>query len=127
MKRLISPLTVIALLFLFLILSLGSIQALAGSEATTEPADFEMIASGLANPRGINVGPDYVLDVVNFSPTAGARRAVRISSPTTMVTLQAAKDNTLYESETGALSNGSGQNFFTGKTNGGNIRRGLVA
>ena len=33
-----------------------------------------------------------------------------------MVVIPAAKDNTLYESATGALSNGSGQNFFVGRT-----------
>lgn len=46
--------------------------------------------------------------------------------PTTVV-LTPTKDNTLYESATGNLSNGAGAYFFAGKTAGGNIRRGLVA
>jgi hypothetical protein len=45
------------------------------------------------------------------------------------VTLGAIKDNTLYESSTGALSNGAGQRFFAGRSNQltGSIRRGLLA
>ncbi|GAB4383482.1 MAG: hypothetical protein Kow0022_03370 [Phycisphaerales bacterium] len=42
------------------------------------------------------------------------------------VTLFAAKDNTLYESSTGSLSNGAGSSFFSGVTAGGEIRRGLI-
>ncbi len=45
----------------------------------------------------------------------------------TEVILQANKDNTLYESTTGALSNGKGAHFFVGKTGGSSIRRGLLA
>lgn len=43
------------------------------------------------------------------------------------VTLIPSKDNTLYESSTGALSNGAGQHLFAGRTATGNIRRGLLA
>ncbi len=45
------------------------------------------------------------------------------------VTLDANKDNTLYEDLTGNLSNGMGENFFVGRTNlqTGSIRRGLVS
>ncbi|MCH8012222.1 MAG: DNRLRE domain-containing protein [Candidatus Marinimicrobia bacterium] len=45
----------------------------------------------------------------------------------TEVVIQANKDNTLYESNTGALSNGKGAHFFVGKTAVGSIRRGLLA
>jgi hypothetical protein len=45
----------------------------------------------------------------------------------TVVTLNPAKDNTLYENPEGSLSNGAGDHFFAGKTNGGFIRRGLLA
>jgi hypothetical protein len=47
----------------------------------------------------------------------------------TQVTIGANKDNTLYESATGALSNGAGQHFFAGRTFqvSGSIRRGLIA
>ena len=45
----------------------------------------------------------------------------------TEVMIQANKDNTLYQSNTGALSNGKGAYFFAGKTGGGSIRRGLFA
>jgi FtsP/CotA-like multicopper oxidase with cupredoxin domain len=43
------------------------------------------------------------------------------------VTITTAKDNTLYESATGSLSNGSGSYFFAGKTRGGPVRRGVIA
>ena len=46
------------------------------------------------------------------------------------VQIGAAKDNTLYESATGSLSNGSGEHFFVGQTAAGGgfkIRRGLIA
>jgi hypothetical protein len=42
------------------------------------------------------------------------------------VTLTAVRDNTLFESSTGNLSNGAGPVFFSGRTNGGSIRRALV-
>lgn len=45
----------------------------------------------------------------------------------TQVTIGASKDNTLYESTTGALSNGAGQHLFVGKTATGSIRRTLIA
>ena len=45
----------------------------------------------------------------------------------TELIIQASKDNTLYESDTGALSNGKGAHFFVGKTASGIIRRGLLA
>lgn len=45
----------------------------------------------------------------------------------TSVTLNPSKDNTLYEDDQGLTSNGSGDYFFAGKTNAGDIRRGLVA
>ena len=44
-----------------------------------------------------------------------------------MVELQAGKDNTLYESGTGSLSNGIGDHFFAGRNLIGQIRRGLLA
>ena len=50
--------------------------------------------------------------------------------PTTVMTLSPSKDNTLYESAAGALSNGAGQNLFVGLTGqpvGSAIRRGLIA
>ena len=47
-----------------------------------------------------------------------------------IVTLGATKDNTLYQSTTGALSNGTGQYFFAGRTDiisAGSIRRAVIA
>ena len=42
------------------------------------------------------------------------------------VNLSAIKDNTLYEEDSGSLSNGAGEYLFAGKTDGEEIRRGLV-
>lgn len=61
--------------------------------------------------------------------TAGILAAC-VTAHADTVTLGALKDNTLYESPEGALSNGAGQYFFageTGNTTGGKHRRGLVA
>jgi hypothetical protein len=47
-----------------------------------------------------------------------------------VVTLGASKDNTLYESSTGSLSNGAGEHFFAGRTDiisAGSIRRAVIA
>ncbi|TAE54933.1 MAG: T9SS C-terminal target domain-containing protein [Bacteroidetes bacterium] len=44
----------------------------------------------------------------------------------TSLTLTPVKDNTLYESATGSLSNGAGDVFFAGKTNNGLIRRAVM-
>jgi spore coat protein A len=43
-----------------------------------------------------------------------------------VITVQSAKDNTLYESATGALSSGAGDGMFIGKTANAEIRRALV-
>lgn len=40
--------------------------------------------------------------------------------------LTPAKDNTLYESASGSISNGAGSHFFVGSTNNGNIRRAVI-
>ncbi len=44
-----------------------------------------------------------------------------------VVTIGPSKDNTLYESPTGSLSNGAGQHLFVGKTAASEIRRGVIA
>src|SRR6266545_570955 len=43
------------------------------------------------------------------------------------VTLGTSKDNTLYQSATGSLSNGAGSYFFVGRTDAAQIRRGVLA
>src|SRR6266545_2710513 len=43
------------------------------------------------------------------------------------VTLGTSKDNTLYQSATGSLSNGAGSYFFVGMTDAAQIRRGVIA
>ncbi len=43
------------------------------------------------------------------------------------VQIPASKDNTLYFSSSGSLSNGAGPAFFVGTTNGSQVRRGIIA
>jgi hypothetical protein len=90
-----------------------------------------VIASeGLIAPVDMEFGPDQALYVVNFGPAADMGQVVRIPLPSMTTTIPAAKDNTLYESETGALSNGAGQYLFAGVTEDRNnnlIRRGVLA
>jgi len=63
-----------------------------------------------------------LLTFLAFSSTAHSSQLVEVQ-------IGAAKDNTLYESSTGALSNGAGDHFFVGRTSqppGTSIRRGLL-
>ncbi|HVS11273.1 MAG TPA: hypothetical protein VMS76_15495, partial [Planctomycetota bacterium] len=43
------------------------------------------------------------------------------------VIVPASKDNTLYQSPTGSLSNGAGPNFFAGRDGTGGIKRAVIA
>lgn len=43
------------------------------------------------------------------------------------ITLVAVRDNTLYQSAAGTVSNGAGAHFFVGQTQNGQVRRGVVA
>ena len=61
-----------------------------------------------------------LLTFLAFSSTGYTSQSVEVQ-------LGAAKDNTLYESATGALSNGAGSYFFAGKTFIGSIRRAVIA
>ena len=56
----------------------------------------------------------------------GALLATVPPAGATVVTLSAEKDNTLYESATGALSNATGEYLFTGRTKDGFVRRGVL-
>ena len=54
-----------------------------------------------------------------FAPT--------VSRTSSTIGIGASKDNTLYESSSGNISNGAGQFFFVGNTNNGSRRRGVIA
>lgn len=58
-----------------------------------------------------------------LAPTRAAPGAIT----TQTIMLTPAQDNTLYEDEQGALSNGAGQYLFAGNTSSGSTRRGLLA
>jgi hypothetical protein len=49
-----------------------------------------------------------------------------LSARAVTVTLSPSKDNTLYESATGAVSNGAGEYLFAGKTDRGLLRRAVI-
>lgn len=65
--------------------------------------------------------------VLFFTVASAAFFATFLFAQTTEVTIGASKDNTLYESLTGNVSNGAGEHFFVGKTATGNTRRALIA
>jgi hypothetical protein len=64
-------------------------------------------------------------------PVGSASAAAEPSAPgetiTATVSLTPSRDNTLYESEIGAVSNGAGQHLFAGTTNNGDARRAALA
>lgn len=67
---------------------------------------------------------------MNFRTCSSAVVAVGLcvgaSQGQTTVDLGASKDNTLYQSSTGTISNGAGSYFFTGLTAGFNTHRGVI-
>ena len=67
---------------------------------------------------------------VSTAAMAAKRRAVRSGSApapqTQTITLTPSRDNTLFESNTGAASNGAGVHIFTGTTQGSSRRRALL-
>ena len=65
------------------------------------------------------VGMTFLLAVA----CGGGGTSTPLTAP---VELAPSRDNALYESDTGSLSNGAGTNFFVGKNNSGNLRRGLI-
>ena len=99
-------------------------------QVTPYGARTVIASEGLIAPVDMEIGPDYALYVSNNGTSPDSGQVIRIPLPGLKETIPASKDNTLYESETGALSNGSGQHFFAGVTGGrtGNLlRRGLLA
>lgn len=75
-------------------------------------------------------GPDGMLYVVNIGLSPVAGQVVRVDPDPTFtrtVMLYPSKDNTLYESEAGTISNGAGEYMFAGMTGDGLARRAVVA
>ena len=69
------------------------------------------------------------LGISHVEPRSRSIEATGGAAPLAQTTadLSPLKDNTLYESATGALSNGAGQHFFSGKTDSSALlRRGLI-
>ncbi|UCG46565.1 MAG: CHRD domain-containing protein [Phycisphaerales bacterium] len=62
----------------------------------------------------------------NIHTTAFAGGEIRGQLVPAKIVIRATKDNTLFQSATGTLSNGSGQHLFCGRSNNGDIKRGLI-
>ncbi len=94
-----------------------------------------LASEGLITPTGLTVGPDGAVYVSNFGVSGSMGQVVRIPTPASeapkpvmrTITVEAAKDNTLYENETGSVSNGQGEYLFAGNTKDKGLRRALVA
>jgi hypothetical protein len=67
-----------------------------------------------------------VLAGVGRSAVAAPDAPARVSFTQTLI-LEPSRDNTLYESELGTISNGQGQHLFAGNTNNGDSRRAVLA
>src|SRR6266496_510853 len=65
-----------------------------------------------------------LLSALSLTGTAAVLPA---TADATTVTIQASKDNTLYENATGSFSNGAGEYIFTGRTKDGLRRRVVIA
>jgi hypothetical protein len=70
----------------------------------------------------MTTGSKVMTGIVFLALVAGSARGFAET-----IQLSPSKDNTLYEDDFGSTSNGQGQFFFAGRTDGGSIRRGLIA
>ena len=84
------------------------------AESLFRPFAYIAATAALLTPAGVALSSPGGIPLPNVSAVES-------------VTLSPSKDNTLYESATGNLSNGAGSHLFAGKTAGGGIRRGLIA
>ena len=66
-------------------------------------------------------------DLLKFGAMLASIVAVAPVAVAQTATFTPSKDNTLYESSTGNLSNGQGEHLFVGQTDDGNLRRALLA
>ena len=123
------------------------IEALASAQASAEPSPTSEPTATPMPPTATTVPPT----AKSVPPTATTEPSTATAVPPTQtpvpptptakptatatalavveqsVTLTPIKDNTLYEDSEGALSNGSGVHLFAGKTDGGLIRRAILA
>jgi cytochrome c peroxidase len=88
---------------------------------------FVAFVLGAALIRGLALVPRVMAALV--APAVHNRQVSEhhSSQPPARVTLHPSKDNTLYEDDTGSLSNGAGSFFFVGKTDQEFMRRGIIA
>ena len=77
------------------------------------------------SPTATPVAPTATPVVPTATPVAPTATPPQVTE--SVVDLGPSKDNTLYESTGGFLSNGAGAHLFAGKTSGGDIRRAVLA
>ena len=89
---------------------------------------------GTSNRRGVyDIGPTAALKGIAMKTLKITSAVLAIvamfplAATAVVVSLNAVQDTTLCEHAAGALSNGSGEYLFAGRTATGSIRRGLVA
>ncbi len=75
----------------------------------------------LLKTKGLKVGASLLVNLLVLGVTGSTRAQVQ------EVAVAASKDNTLYQDQTGSLSNGAGIHFFAGQTNVGLLRRAVIA
>ena len=76
----------------------------------------------------LRYGTQVIFGAILLSLIAAPALAVPLDSATpTSTALSPMKDNTLYQDDTGSKSNGVGEHFFAGRTNRGQLRRGVIA
>ena len=100
-------------------------------DGQVDDRDLRIVAGNIntSPPRDLRADVDGDGSVNIFDLAFVGRQYAPVLPPPepVVVTLGSSKDNTLYQSATGHLSNGAGQYFFAGKNNRGEIRRGVIA
>ena len=88
---------------------------------------FITILLGLALILGLAIVPRIIAALDRPQVRSLQMLVYRPSVSSTRIALSPSRDNTLYEDETGSLSNGAGEHFFVGSTDMEMIRRGVIA
>ncbi len=106
------------------------------SAATATPAPAQPAATTTNTPTPIPAATATASPTATPVPPTSVPTATATAEPTATATTEpaagqsvdvpASKDNTLYQSSSGTLSNGCGDSIYVGRTNGAALRRALV-
>ena len=122
------------LLFASFAIVMIAIACAGGDEATAPVVTVGSAATSTPEPTATLEPTSTSVSVDSAEPTPTATIAPAVADAPTptvpggvqTVTVTASKDNTLYESTSGDLSNGAGMALFVGKTGRGEARRALI-